>query len=174
MRTVRIFLSAAAVLMPVVSCMVPVSTTPPTPESIPPVRSAYGATESQIFDLINRERRRRGLKALVFNEQLDRMAKIQAQNMAHFQRMAHVLPESKLPTLGDRARFVGYPFNRLAENVALGYPSAESVVEGWMNSRGHRENILNGAVAETGIGIMKSRDGGIYFCQVFGRQMTTF
>jgi uncharacterized protein YkwD len=99
------------------------------------------------------------------------MAKIQAQNMARFQTMAHVLPQADLPTLGDRARYVGYPFGRIAENVALGYPNAETVVEGWMNSKGHRANILDRDVAETGIAIARSSAGGLYFCQVFGRQL---
>jgi uncharacterized protein YkwD len=113
------------------------------------------------------------LPALLYNAQLDRMAKIQAANMARLHRMAHTLPESQLPTLGDRAQFVGYPFGRLAENVALGYPNASTVVEGWMNSSGHRHNILDPTVAETGIGIARSQDGGIYYCQVFGKQLTS-
>jgi uncharacterized protein YkwD len=133
--------------------------------------SAYGATEARIFDLINAERRHQGLRPLVFNAQLNQMARIQAQNMAYYQKMAHVLPNATLPTLGDRAQYVGYPFMRLAENVALGYPNAETVVEGWMNSHGHRQNILDAGVIETGIAIARSATGGLYYCQVFGRQM---
>ena len=133
--------------------------------------SAYGATEARIFELINAERRHQGLRPLVFNAQLNQMAKIQAQNMAYFQKMAHVLPNATLPTLGDRAHYVGYSYGRLAENVALGYPNAETVVEGWMNSHGHRQNILDGGVVETGIAVAKSATGGLYYCQVFGRQI---
>lgn len=136
-----------------------------------PIRSAYGATEARIFDLVNAQRRRLGLQALVYNEQLDQMAKIQARDMARFEKMAHVLPQSDLPTLADRARYTGYVYGRLAENVALGYPSAEAVVQGWMGSQGHRENILNREVVETGVGVMRSRDGGLYYCQVFGRRL---
>jgi uncharacterized protein YkwD len=99
------------------------------------------------------------------------MAKIQAQNMARFQKMAHVLPESSLPTLADRARHVGYPFGHIAENVAVGFPNAKTVVEGWMASKGHRANILERNVAETGIGIFRSPGGAVYYCQVFGRQL---
>jgi uncharacterized protein YkwD len=101
------------------------------------------------------------------------MAKIQATNMAHFQKMAHVLPEAQLPTLADRAHYVGYGFGEIAENVALGYPSAEAVVEGWMNSPGHRANILNPGVVETGIGIARSSAGGVYYAQVFGRRLAS-
>ena len=108
---------------------------------------------------------------MVFNAQLNQMARIQAQNMAYFQRMAHTLPNASLPTLGDRAHYVGYTYGRIAENVALGYPNAETVVEGWMNSRGHRQNILDSGVLETGIAVARSATGGLYYCQVFGRQL---
>jgi hypothetical protein len=73
------------------------------------------------------------LTPLVFNPQLDRMAKIQAENMARFQKMSHTIPDASLPTLTDRARYVGYRYRRVAENVALGYPNAETVVEGRMS-----------------------------------------
>jgi uncharacterized protein YkwD len=159
---------ASAIL--VAGCTLPITTTP-SPSSPSTAPSTLGKTESRIFDLINAERRRQGLPALVYNPELDRMAKIQAQNMAHFQKMAHVIPESSLPTLSDRARSVGYPYARLAENVALGYPNAETVVEGWMASKGHRANILQHDVEETGIGVARSAAGGLYYCQVFGRRM---
>jgi uncharacterized protein YkwD len=99
------------------------------------------------------------------------MAKIQAENMARFQKMAHTIPDASLPTLGARAKYVGYSYGRISENVALGYPNAETVVEGWMNSSGHRRNILDRDVVETGIGIARSSAGALYYCQVFGRQL---
>jgi len=159
---------ASAVLL--AGCTPPVNTTPlpSTPSTAP---GTPGTTESRIFNLINAERRHQGLPALVYNAQLDRMAKIQAGNMARFQKMAHVIPESSLPTLTDRAREAGYPFAHLAENVALGYLNAETVVEGWMASKGHRANILQRDVDETGIAIARSSAGGLYYCQVFGRRM---
>ncbi|MEO8910774.1 MAG: CAP domain-containing protein [Gemmatimonadaceae bacterium] len=165
------FAIACAVSLLAVGCAVPVASPVPAGPTPRTATGKLGATESRIFELINAERRHNGLAALVYNPQLDRMAKIQAQNMAHFQKMAHVLPESELPTLTSRAQYVGYPFGRIAENVALGYPSAETVVQGWMASKGHRANILNADVGETGIGIARSSAGGIYYCQVFGRQL---
>ena len=170
----------AASLLPVFACAYPVTSTGSagvgraSTTELPPARAtgtAYGATEARIFDLINAERRHQGLRPLVFNAQLNRMARIQAQNMAYYQKMAHVLPNATLPTLGDRAHYVGYSYGRLAENVALGYPNADMVVEGWMNSHGHRLNILDGGVVETGIAVAKSATGGLYYCQVFGRQL---
>src|SRR5688500_15881548 len=121
------FLAVAFVALTTGACSVPGAGS-----AFSPAASANGrfpATEARIFELINAERKRRGLPALVVNERLDRMASIQAQNMPHFQKMAHVLPESKLPTLTDRAYYVAYPFGELTENIALGYPDAETVVD---------------------------------------------
>jgi uncharacterized protein YkwD len=165
------FLAAASASFIVGACEVPVPSPPRSPAAAP-ISARYGATVSRIFDLINAERRHQGLPALTYNPQLDQMAKIQAQNMARFQKMAHVIPEASLPTMADRARYVAYPFGRLAENVALGYPDAETVVQGWMTSRGHRANILNSGMTETGIGIARSSAGGHYYCQVFGRTLS--
>jgi uncharacterized protein YkwD len=173
MRAQRYFAASAVVLL-VIGCAIPVGAPAPSPSTrVGASAGKYGATEARIFDLINAERRHQGLPALVYNPQLDRMAKVQAENMAYFQKMAHTIPQSQLPTLGDRARHVGYRFGRLAENVALGYPNAETVVQGWMNSSGHRRNILDGTVEETGIGIARSSAGGLYYCQVFGRRLTS-
>lgn len=152
------------------ACTLPVVVSGPASTSAP-ANTRRTSTESRIFDLINAQRVHQGLPALVYNEQLDRMAKIQAENMAHYQKMSHVIPEATLPTLPDRARYVSYQFGRLAENVALGYPNAETVVQGWMTSKGHRANILNNDLVETGIGIARSSSGGLYYCQVFGRRL---
>jgi uncharacterized protein YkwD len=153
-------------------CAIPVAGSAPPPTAAG-ATARFGATEARIFELINAERKRSGLPPLVTNEQLAKMASIQAQNMAYFQRMAHVLPEAKLPTLTDRAYYVAYPFGQLAENIALGFPDAETVVHGWMNSKGHRANILHSEVEETGIAIAKSSAGGVYYCQVFGRRASS-
>jgi uncharacterized protein YkwD len=171
MTASRVLAVASAALI-AAGCAIPVVESDPPPTSAAP-SPRYGATEGRILDLINAERRRQSLPRLVFNEQLDQMAQIQAQNMAHFQKMAHVIPEASLPTLADRARYVAYPFGRLAENVALGYPDAETVVEGWMTSKGHRANILNSNLVETGIAMARSSAGGLYYCQVFGRRVSS-
>lgn len=171
MNASRLLLAAVAVFI-AGGCTIPAASPAPTPAT-PVASGRYGATVSRIFDLINAQRRHQGLPALVYNAQLDQMANIQAQNMAHFQKMAHVIPQASLPTMTDRARYVAYPFGRLAENVALGFPDAETVVQGWMTSKGHRANILNSDVLETGIAIARSSAGGLYYCQVFGRRLSS-
>ncbi len=129
--------------------------------------------ESRILVLVNAERRSRGLRPLVLNERLDQAAKLHAGNMAKYRKMAHVLPESSLPTLTHRAQHVEYHYAAIAENIALGYPDAEGVVRGWMESPGHRRNILSRDVVEIGTGVVSSSSGGLYFCQVFGRRLSS-
>lgn len=172
MRLAGIFCLVVAGTLPI-ACAVPAIDPAPAPSAPSSAASRYAATELRIYELINIERRKHGLPALAWNEQLDHAAKIHAANMARFRKMAHTIPEADLPTLSRRAQHVAYPFGRIAENIALGFPDAESVVKGWMNSTGHRQNILNRDVSETGVGIVRSSSGGLYFCQVFGRRLTS-
>src|ERR1700693_5485247 len=98
MRAQRYFAASAVALL--VGCAIPVGSPAPSASAhVGASAGKYGTTEARIFDLINAERQHQGLPALVYNAQLDRMAKIQAGNMARFQKMAHVIPESSLPTL---------------------------------------------------------------------------
>ena len=138
-----------------------------------PVETGYASMERRILVLVNEERRRHDLPELVLNSRLDQAAKLHAQNMAKFRKMAHVIPESQLPTLTHRAQHVAYYYASIAENIALGYPDAEGVVRGWMDSPGHRRNILSRESVEIGTGVVSSASGGLYFCQVFGRQRTS-
>lgn len=175
MRSLRTLL--LILIVSVSACVVP-TPAPAPPPARSPVRetvatSHYGRMESRILTLVNAERRQRGLRELALNPRLDQAAKLHARNMATFRKMAHVLPESRLPTLTHRAQYVAYPYATIAENIALGYSDAESVVKGWMASPGHRRNILNPEVAEIGTGIVSSTTGGLYFCQVFGKQLTS-
>src|SRR6202158_321951 len=104
MRVQR-YSAASAVALLIAGATIPVGA--PAPSTSTPAGAnagRYGATEARIFDLINAERQHQGLPTLVYNAQLDRMAKIQAENMARFQKMAHTLPDAPLPRLGERAR----------------------------------------------------------------------
>ncbi len=157
---------------------VPVPAPAPAPARAPiarPVASsgAYPRMESRILTLVNAERKSRGLHPLVLNERLDQAAKLHASNMAAYKKMSHVLPESRLPTLTHRAQYVAYPYAMIAENIALGFSDAEGVVRGWMESPGHRRNILSPEAIEIGTGVVSSKSGGLYFCQVFGRRLTS-
>lgn len=171
MRFAKILLGVAATSL--VGCSIPMAAPSPGPVAHPETGGSYASMEARIFELINAERARHGLRALDWNERLDRAAKIQAQNMARLRKLSHTLPESDLPTLSRRAQYVGYPFGRIAENIALGYPNAESVVQGWMASPGHRKNILNQDVVDAGLAVARSSSGRLYYCQVFGTQLSS-
>jgi uncharacterized protein YkwD len=175
MRSTQVFLFAAAA---VTGCAFPAPLPPPAPARPAAVESAptsglYGGMEARIVSLVNAERKERGLRPLVWNDRLDQAAKLHARNMATYRRMSHVIPEAKLPTLSARAQHVQYPYAMIAENIALGYMDAESVVRGWMGSPGHRRNILSAEATEIGTGVVSSKTGGFYFCQVFGRRLTS-
>src|SRR5436305_14420804 len=109
----------------------------PPPARVVPA-AGYTAVEHDILHLINVDRRKNKLDTLVWNEALDRAAKIQAVQMASLKTMAHTLPGAEHPTFLDRIKFVGYYYGRVEENVAYGYRDAEAVVKGWMESSGHR------------------------------------
>jgi uncharacterized protein YkwD len=67
----------------------------------------------------------------------------------------------------DRSKAAGYD-NAIGENVAMGYRDAASVMDGWMNSPGHRANILNCSAKAIGVGLAKASDGSPYWTQLFG------
>jgi uncharacterized protein YkwD len=125
-------------------------------------RSSAGKYARQAFAATNANRTHEGLKALKSQDCVKRAAVRQAKAMAQQERMFHqdlgaVLRACKLSTAG--------------ENVAAGFPSGRSVVnDGWMNSEGHRANILNPSFRLMGIGARKGHDGRWYVAQVFGRK----
>lgn len=127
--------------------------------------------EREIIGYTNQERERYRLPLLRLNLQLLRAAQHHARNMARFKEMDHDLPQADLPTMVDRALYYGYAYRWLGENVAYGYPDARSVVAGWMDSPGHRANILGSDFTEIGVGLRVGGDGLPYYCQVFGRPM---
>lgn len=95
-------------------------------------------------------------------------AQLHAQQMAQYQRMDHTISGAQYPTLQSRLDAVGYPYRNAAENVAWNTQTAQSVVTGWMNSSGHRANILNPALTEIGAAMARSAKGEPYWIQVFG------
>jgi uncharacterized protein YkwD len=95
-------------------------------------------------------------------------AQLQADQMAATLTMAHELPRVRYPTMDDRLSAVGYSYRAAGENVAEGYPSAASVVAGWMTSPGHRANIVSRNYFEMGGGVATGKNGRRFWTQVFG------
>jgi uncharacterized protein YkwD len=123
------------------------------------------AMEQSLLELTNQERAKEGLQPLRASAKLFQAARSHSTNMASQGQMAHEL-DGKNP--GDRLREVGYVGSNWGENVAAGQRTPAEVVEGWMNSEGHRRNILNPQYTEIGLGIAGGDRGGYYWTQVFG------
>lgn len=121
--------------------------------------------DGRVLELVNQERAKVGADPLKIDQQLDRAADIHTQYQANTDNMTHV--GNKGSSLGDRVNATNYEWSRIGENVAAGYTTPEAVVEGWMNSPGHRDNILNPEFEEIGISYANSADKTSYWTQVF-------
>lgn len=109
-------------------------------------------TEKRLFDSANRERAERKLPLLKWDEGLARAARKHAELMAEHDLLEHQLPgEADLAT---RAHEAGASFSHITENIAMG-ASAEKFHAGWMNSPGHRANILDNDVDSIGIAVVE-------------------
>ncbi|MDJ0745904.1 MAG: CAP domain-containing protein [Xenococcaceae cyanobacterium MO_167.B27] len=124
--------------------------------------------ETQVFQLTNQVRQRYGLRPLRWNCRLIAASKNHSVDMARTRKLSHTGSDGS--TLSIRANRVGYEYSYLAENVAAGQRTPEQVVESWMNSSGHRRNILNPKITEIGVGYayMEQDRYRTYWTQVFG------
>jgi len=122
----------------------------------------------EIVYLVNLERAQRSLPPLRVNRRLVTDAKLQASQIAETGVLDHVILSGPYPTLRERAEAVGYRWNTLGENLALGFTDAPSAVAAWMQSPGHRANILAGGYSETGVVLESDAHGRLIFVQTFG------
>lgn len=136
---------------------------------------ALSGVAQQILTLVNQHRQAAGLPALRWNGSLAYAADVHSRNMAALsasvgptQAMAHLLLGVNAPTLGSRADLAGYDYRALGENLAWGFPNLAAVVDAWMNSPGHRANILNASFSEIGIAVAYSSQGIPFYTQFFG------
>ena len=109
-----------------------------------------GPAEAQVLDLTNQERAKAGCGPLRTNKPLTQAAEAHAADMVAKHYFAHDSLDGRSPF--DRMKAAGFRGGAMAENIAVGYTSAASVVKGWMNSPGHRANILNCSYTMIGIG----------------------
>jgi len=150
------------------------TSSPMAPDAVATAAAAPAAAAgipAGIVDLTNVERDRAGVAPLKANTQLMRAAQLQADQMAAIGRLDHVLPDGPYPQPTDRLKAAGYRWQAYAENVALGQNGAAGAVEGWMDSSGHRRNMLSATYTEIGTGYAKDRSGRPYYVQVFGKPM---
>ncbi|WP_250287280.1 MULTISPECIES: CAP domain-containing protein [unclassified Frankia] len=125
-----------------------------------------GGMVPQVVALVNAERGRAGQRPLTADACLALAAQRHSEDMAANSYMDHVSLDGR--TMTDRAAAAGYRYRMLGENVAAGQNSPAEVMTGWMNSPGHRRNILNGDFTQIGVGCARGGDYGIYWAQVFG------
>lgn len=117
---------------------------------------------------INGEREAKNLAPLTPDPRLQEAAQAHACDSATRNRMGH--DGSDGSDLGQRATRSGYDYRAIAENVAQGYPSPESVTQGWMNSPGHRRNILMRNAKDAGVGVALGRNGDLHWVLNLGRE----
>jgi uncharacterized protein YkwD len=138
-------------------------TTAPRPNENP------AAIAADIVRYTNEARVRNGLPAFRTSGKLVEAARIHAQQMASYQRIAHTIDGAQYPSMQSRLQAVDYAFAQAAENVAKNQLTPQSAVESWMNSSGHRANILDAGLTEIGAAMARSSRGEPYWIQVFGR-----
>lgn len=120
--------------------------------------------EKEVFDLINKQRTQNGLSSLKENSELQRVARIKAQDMVNNNYFSHTSPTYGSPF--DMMKSFKISYNTAGENIA-GNSSNSSAVTAWMNSPGHRANILNGSFNQTGIGVVTGSKYGKIYVQMF-------
>lgn len=129
----------------------------------------FDNAERQVFELVNRERQKRGLNDLEWDKNLARLARNYSEQMADENFFGHY--DRNGATVMDRARAMRIKdWSRIGENLfeCIGERNFMPVsVQQWMKSSGHRRNILDSKWTMSGIGIAESRDGKIYITQVF-------
>ncbi|MEU9738748.1 CAP domain-containing protein [Micromonospora chersina] len=118
----------------------------------------------EVVDLVNQERAKAGCKALTVDDKLVLAAQRHSQDQADHKTMSH--DGSDGSDVGDRLDRVGYTWRSYGENVAWNQQSPAAVMDAWMNSPGHRANILNCSFTEIGVGV--ARSNGPYWTQDFG------
>lgn len=120
------------------------------------------ATENDVVDLVNTERAKGGCDPLTVDAKLAQAAEDHSSDMAERDYFDHTTPEGV--TFDERIVNAGYSTPG-AENIAVGQQNAEQVMDGWMNSEGHRANILNCDLKTIGVGFVAD---GFYWTQDFG------
>lgn len=106
--------------------------------------------EDQVVALVNKERRNRGLSPLTHRADLKNVAHKKAEDMIKSNYFSHNSPNYGSPF--DMLRTFGISYQTAGENIAKGQSSPEQVMNSWMNSQGHRANILNGQYDAIGVG----------------------
>jgi len=122
---------------------------------------------ARVLELTNAQRHAAGLGMLKLSPQLNDAALSYSEVLASGSCFEHSC--GAVPNFADRLGLAGYTgWASIAENIAAGYPTPEAVVAGWMDSPGHRRNILSPDYNEIGVGVVSGGSYGTYWTQEFG------
>jgi len=124
---------------------------------------------AEVVAITNEARARNSLQALATNARLTEAARLHAEQMASRGLLAHTISGARYPTMQSRLEAVTYRYANAAENIAWNQPTAQRVMSTWLNSSGHRANILDPNLTEMGVAVAYSSRGEPYWVQVFGR-----
>ncbi len=130
--------------------------------NIPQVSQAVRAYEQEVVRLVNAQRAQNGLKPLAENWELSRVARYKSADMASRRYFSHESPTYGSPY--QMMRSFGISFRSAGENIAYGQRTPAAVVNAWMNSSGHRANILSASYTQIGVGYCSD---GRYWTQMF-------
>ncbi|HET7463602.1 MAG TPA: CAP domain-containing protein [Longimicrobium sp.] len=116
---------------------------------------------AEVARLVNEHRARIGCRALAWDDAAARAAQAHSADMARRNYFSHTSPEGR--TMVDRLRAQGASYRMIAENIAMGQPTAREVVRGWLNSPGHRQNIENCGYTRQGVGLNAGRWTHVFY-----------
>ena len=141
---------------------------PAKPEaSVQDPAQSLGDYEQQVVNLVNQERAAAGLPALKVNDKLAGVAGKKAEDLRDGNYFDHNSPTYGSPF--DMMKQFGITYSSAGENIAKGQKTPEAVMNGWMNSSGHKANILNSSFTEIGVGYVTDSNGTTYWVQMFIR-----
>lgn len=147
---------------PVETPEIPAEPTNPAPT---PSISGLSAIEAEVVRLVNVERQREGLRPLEASVELSNVARKKSEDMGKNNYFNHNSPTYGSPF--DMMKSFGIKYGTAGENIAKGQLSAQSVVRAWMNSSGHRANIMNPSFTRIGVGYYQTGNGTNYWTQMF-------
>lgn len=130
--------------------------------NIPQISDTVLNYENEVIRLVNEIRTENGLKPLTANWELSRIARYKSEDMSGNRYFSHTSPTYGTPFQMIRA--FGLSYRSAGENIAYGQRTPAAVVNAWMNSSGHRANILNASYTQIGVGYCAS---GNYWTQMF-------
>ena len=130
--------------------------------NIPQISNTILNYENEVIRLVNEIRSENGLKPLTANWELSRIARYKSEDMSNNRYFSHTSLTYGTPFQMIKA--FGLSYRTAGENIAYGYRTPAAVVDGWMNSSGHRANILNASYTQIGVGYCAN---GNYWTQMF-------